>query len=398
MEREVLRVQMFGKFSLTYADRSVDGGNKRSKLIWNILSYLLNHRHELVSAEELISALWKPEKNDNPAGAMRTAIHRVRAMLHDLMPDVSTQFIVSKNGGYMWDPSVPVIIDSDEFDKLVGAHKSAAAALSDYLAALELYDGKFLSAQSEELWVMPIQTYYHNIYDDVVDKVVVALEQEGRFAEGVSVCRKALRIDPYSEKNNQHLMRLLLQMGQREEVVRVYEDMSKLLMSVFGVMPDHESRALYREALTSVKNGNVISPEAAVEQLSEQGVITGAIVCDYDFFKLMYQAQARMIMRSGTVVHTALVTLQSRKESDVSQKSMTMAMDRMELHLKDSLRKGDIITRCSASQFMVMLLAANYEDSCKVCKRVISNFVRKYPHSPVQVDHFVQALLPSSEK
>ena len=161
-------------------------------------------------------------------------------------------------------------------------------------------------------------------------------------------------------------------------------------------MPDQESRALYREALSSVKNGTVISPEIVQEQLCEQGDIKGALVCDYDFFKMLYQSQARAIVRSGIVVHTALLTVKSRNKQEVSSKSVSLAMDHLEEHLQKSLRKGDVITRCSSTQFMVMLNSSNYENSCKVCQRFISSYSQKYPHSLVYVDYYVQPLIPST--
>ena len=40
---------------------------------------------------------------------------------------------------------------------------------------------------------------------------------------------------------------------------------------------------------------------------------------------------------------------------------------------------------------------ANYENSCKVCQRFIASFERKYPHSPVYIDYYVQAVIPSTQ-
>ena len=395
MKQDILRVQMFGKFELTYGDQKISCTGSRSKLLWNLLAYLLCHKGELISSEELIPIIWKYEKNDNPAGAMRTAIHRARSMIGELTNDSSVQFLISKNGGYMWNPEIETDFDVENFDKLVSktAEKDNAEAC---LEAIEIYEGKFLPMQSSELWVMPVQAYYHNIYESLIDQVVPFLEKENRFEEGIVICNSALKIDPYSEKIYQYLMRFLLIAEDRQEVVRVYEEMSKLLLTTFGIMPDQESRALYREALSSVKNGTVISPEIVQEQLCEQGDIKGALVCDYDFFKMLYQSQARAIVRSGIVVHTALLTVKSRNKQEVSSKSVSLAMDHLEEHLQKSLRKGDIITRCSSTQFMVMLTSSNYENSCKVCQRFISSYSQKYPHSLVYVDYYVQPLIPST--
>ena len=395
MKQDILRVQMFGKFELTYGDQKISCTGSRSKLLWNLLAYLLCHKGELISSEELIPIIWKYDKNDNPAGAMRTAIHRARSMIGELTNDSSVQFLISKNGGYMWNPEIETDFDVENFDKLVSktAEKDNAEAC---LEAIEIYEGKFLPMQSSELWVMPVQAYYHNIYESLIDQVVPVLEKENRFEEGIVICNSALKIDPYSEKIYQYLMRFLLIAEDRQEVVRVYEEMSKLLLTTFGIMPDQESRALYREALSSVKNGTVISPEIVQEQLCEQGDIKGALVCDYDFFKMLYQSQARAIVRSGIVVHTALLTVKSRNKQEVSSKSVSLAMDHLEEHLQKSLRKGDIITRCSSTQFMVMLTSSNYENSCKVCQRFISSYSQKYPHSLVYVDYYVQPLIPST--
>ena len=395
-EKNELYVSMFGKFTLEYGDRKISCSGNRSKLIWNILAYLLSHRGESVSQEELISLLWNPKKNDTPAGAVRTAMHRARTLLGELSEDPSIQFIISKNGGYIWNPDIPVVLDAERFEQLANAANASADDVEESLAALELYTGKFLSAQASEMWVMPIQMYYHNLYESLLDRVIPLLEKGDRCDTGVDLCRRALQIDPYSEKVYQHQMRLLLAEGDRQEVVRIYEDMSKLLLSTFGIMPDPQSRALYWEALRQDKSANVITPEAAREQLCEQGEINSALICDYDFFRMMYQAQARTIVRSGQVIHTALLTLKGRNKREVSEKSMELAMDNLEKHMGYSLRKGDLITRCSSTQFMVMLNSANYENSCRVCQRLIAGFEKKYPHSPVCVDYFVQQLIPST--
>jgi hypothetical protein len=49
---------------------------------------------------------------------------------------------------------------------------------------------------------------------------------------------------------------------------------------------------------------------------------------------------------------------------------------------------------CSASQYILMLPQANYENSCKVCERVIKTFTRQYPHSPARLRYAVQPLEP----
>lgn len=395
MEQKVLRVQMFGKFSLLSGDRQITCNN-RSGLLWNLLAYLLCHHKETISTEALLPILWKQEKNSKPAGAMRTAIYRLRAMLSELSEDPSFQFFTSKDGGYIWNPDVKIVFDIEEFDEYATAIAADEDNIAVGLKALELYNGKFLPMLSSEMWIMPMQIYYHNLYLSLFDRVMPRLEQDGRIEEGISFCNNALQIDPYAEKIYQHLMHFLLLTGENQKVVQIYKEMNKLLLSTFGIGPDSKSNALYREALSLIKNSTVISPENAIEELSEKSEIRGALVCDYASFKMLYQAKARSVVRTGDVVHTALLTLKSRTAKEVAAKSLELAMDNLEKHLSGALRKGDVLARCSSSQFMVMLLSANYENSCKVCQRFISSFERKHPHSPLYIDYYVQAITPST--
>ena len=64
--------------------------------------------------------------------------------------------------------------------------------------------------------------------------------------------------------------------------------------------------------------------------------------------------------------------------------------------LRTSLRKGDIAARCSVSQYILMLPQANYENSCKVCERIIRAFARRYPRSPACLHRSVQTLGPNT--
>lgn len=242
MEEIILYVRMFGTFSLTCGDRELICNN-RASMLWNLLAYLLCRHNETVSTEALLPILWKQEKSDKSAGAMRTAIYRVRSMLSELTEDASFQFLISKDGGYAWNPNVKIVLDIEVFDKQTMAITANEGHVKAGLQTLDLYLGKFLPMFSSEMWVMPIQTYYHNLYLSLLDWIMPHLEQEAHLSEGIVLCNKALQIDPYSEKTYQHLMRFLLLSEKKQEVVQVYKQMNKQLLSSFGIEPNEESRA-----------------------------------------------------------------------------------------------------------------------------------------------------------
>ena len=119
------------------------------------------------------------------------------------------------------------------------------------------------------------------------------------------------------------------------------------------------------------------------------------VLCDYDFFRVIYHAEARAVVRNGNAVHIALLSVTGEKGSPLPRRSLDRVMENLQEIIRTGLRKGDIASRCSVSQYILMLPQANYENSRMVCDRVIRAFFRQYPHSPAQLHYSVQPLEPN---
>ena len=377
-QADVLYVRLFGTASLTFANKKIDCVSNRSKLIWNILVYLICNQGKLVRTEDLIANVWNSSNNANPANAMRTAIFRARQMLDELIEEGSGKFLMSQNGGYMWNPTIPTIVDCVEFDRLMTEINDHPDDYARMLSAFYLYEGRFLSQQSSDLWVVPRQVYYHKLYESLIDRMLPVLEREKKYFDAICACRKVLLMDPFSERNYQNLMRFLLMNNEREEVIKVYKQMSKTMLTDLGALPNQESRALYQEAL-SVASLEALVADDIVQDLGEEYVAKGAYICDYDCFRSLYQAHARSIERTGIPSHIVIVSLRFQQK-DTALDELSKTMDRLENTVRRSLRRGDIITRCSATQLIVMLLSADFENSQRVCDRFTTMFYNEHPH------------------
>ena len=170
--------------------------------------------------------------------------------------------------------------------------------LENYMQALELYQGDFLSSSPPNPWVVPIAAYFHNLYTQTVLETLPLLEAQNRLTAAVSLCRKAVALEPYNETLYRHLLQELLSMGDNQGAITVYEEMSELLFSNFGIMPSEDLRELHRKAARTV-NDRAVSMSTVQEQLREPDGPPGALICEYDFFKILYHAEARSILRSG---------------------------------------------------------------------------------------------------
>ena len=316
-------------------------------------------------------------------------------MLNQLGDGAGHRLIVRRDGHYAWNTDIPLCLDVEEFERLCAqaAAESGDAGLETYLCALNLYRGDFLPKLAMEPWVMPIPAYYHQMYLSAVERTLCLLEERGQRERVAGIAEQALKIEPYGENLYRHLMRGRLAMGDRAGTAAAYEEMSGLLSTAFGIMPSEESRRLYRAASREV-NSDAVLITAVLERLREPMQAKGAISCEYDFFKLLYQAQARSIIRSGETVRVALLSLRGYGRKELSRRSLELAMKNLREMVIRDLRQGDVAAQCSPSRFILMLPQANYENSCAVCRRVIKAFNRKYPHSPANIHCSVQPMEP----
>ncbi len=396
---DILTVKMLGGFSIERNGNRVDDHSNRMRKVWLLLAYLIYSRNSRVTQDNLFSLLRSSGSDDaaDPNGRIKAMFYRARTMLNQLDEDAGHQLIRHKGGSYSWNTDVPLYLDVEEFDRLCGTAAEAAddaLRLELYEQALSIYSGDFLPKLATEPWVMPINTYYHQMYLTAVQQTLSLLEGLERWTEAAALCEKALSVEPYSEELYQHLMRSRIALDDRAGALTAYEEMSEVLFSNFGVMPSEESRQLYRDAAR--ETGGITVPAGTVrEMLKEPAGAKGAMLCEYDFFKLLYQVQARSIVRSGDTVHIALLSLHGYGKKELARRSLDTAMDNLQDIIVHSLRQGDIVTKCSVSQFIIMLPQANYENSCAVCQRIIRAFGRQYPHSPASIQFSVQPLEPA---
>lgn len=398
MENSAIHVRMLGTFSVSRGEREINDNGNRSKKVWLLLAYMIYSRGRPVSNEELSSLLWSEgEDSVNPINALKTMFHRVRSSLDQLEEGTGHELLLRSREGYSWNSSVPLTLDIDEFESLCQKAKETdseeeVAALR--LRAVELYGGDFLTKLSSESWVVPIAAYYHQLYLQTVLELLPAMGRMGHIAEAVRLCRSAIIVEPYNEALYCHLLQFLLELGENREAAKVYEKMRELLFTNFGIMPGEEAMALYREAIRTV-NDRTLSPDSVLSQLREVSQDRGALYCDYDFFRAIYQAVARALERSGDAVHLGLISVSDKDGEELPKRSLDRVMENLQDIIRSNLRRGDVACRCSVSQFLLLLPQANYENSRMVCSRVVKSFARQYPHSPAVLRATIHPLEPN---
>ena len=392
---EHIHVHMLGSFTLRAGDNVISEDQNRSKKVWALLAYLICHRGTTVSQKKLIELLWGDDPaSSNPENALRITLHRLRSQLDGLWAGAGKELIVHKNGGYHWNEQAVTEVDCDRFEALFNQRAvSEQERLDICLEALQLYQGDFLERQSSESWIIPVTTHFHNLFVTLTLEAATLLSRQHRHEEAAQLCRTAIEAEPYHEPLYQLLMKELAAGGDTKGAAAVYENLRKRLFDDFGIRPSEETRAVYREA-AHTPGDRTLPIDEVLEHLQEPEVIPGAMECDYDYFKVLCHAESRAMERSGNATHVALLSATGLTGEPLPKRSLERIMAQLGQQIRVNLRRGDTISRCSTTQYILMLPKANYEDSCMVCRRVINAYHKAFPHTAVRIRFMVQPLTP----
>ena len=388
-----LNIQMLGGFSLKLGDRELQDTDTRSKKVWTLLAYLIVHRDQVVTQSTLIDLLWGSEPDStNPENALRITMHRTRGLLEQLSPEFGRSLILRRKGGYQWDGGGQV--DSERFEALCRqSTDDPELRLRNLMEALSLYRGDFLPRQSGEVWVVPMAAYLHNLFVSAAGEAVELLVQQGRTQEAVAVCRRCIALEPYHEGFCRELMQLLAAAGDRRGAAEVYDRLSKRLFDDFGISPSEETRTVYRAAAHS-PGERVLSIDEVMGSLQETNPPSGALQCDYDYFRILCYALSRTLERSGNTIHIALLNAVPTAERELSRQSIDRVMGQLGQQIRLSLRRGDVFCQCSVTQYAVLLPKANFENSQIICDRILRAFRRAYPYVPIRITYQIRPLSP----
>ena len=364
-----LLIEMLGGFSILADGVRISETGKSSSKIWKLIQFLIAHRNKSVSRDELIEVFCDNEYTDNPGGTLRTLVYRARSALADGGLPNADEMIVAKHGGYAWNSNFKCMVDVEQFEALCN---KASTIIGDekklelLLRAADLYRGDFLPNSSAELWVMSLARWYRSMYINCAHEALEILARSERNAEAEELCTKALRTDPFDENLLGYHLRSLLAQGKNAEAIEEYKRMETMYFDVLGVNFSENLRALYNEIQRP--DIEVSKPlDVILDEWLEGAESPGAYYCDLTVFKAMYQIESRSVPRSGRTAY--IVRFDTRHDPKAKDGGI---MQQLGMLIPRTLRMGDLFTRASPSQYMIMLHSLTYED----CKMLIDRIMR----------------------
>ncbi len=388
-------ITMFGEFTISNGTGIITDQANRSKKVWSLLEYLIVNRNRAVSQKELIELLWSDGDTKDPVNTLKVLMHRVRSLLDELGKDSGKKMIYYKSGAYGWNGELNCIVDTEQFELALQSAEEMGGdkKLIYLLMAIRLYDGDFLQKNPNEEWIMQLSARYKTKFLQAASEAAGILFEEGQYHELINICRHVIRLNPYEEEFYLYLLKALIKTQQIDKAQEEYRRISEMFFREFGITPSEELMALYREV---VETSHVpeMNLEIIRDKLSEEPT-EGSYYCEFEFFKTIYRLEARSAARTGQSVYIGLLTLMNGEGNGLpNQKTMNRAMDALHDIIRRTLRKGDIFTRYSLNQYLIMLPTTTYETSGMVMERLKKAYKRDFPNGAVQLRCSTMPIVP----
>lgn len=400
MERErntgIMRVRMLGGFSISYEGAAVVFDRRSPAKFVQLFQLLMLHLKDGIGKAELIDALYGKDGVENGNSSLNNTIFRLRRQLKKAgMPE--DPYIIVQRGICRWNENIKAVVDVHQLDALIEEARIESGEKKEELLkeACSLYKGEFLPTGTAEAWSVIAGVKYRNLYFDCMRELFSILKKRREYEDILYISTRAVSVYPYEEWQ---LWRIdsLLALKRHKEALKVYEETASLYFNEFGLNPSQKMQERFH-AMSSQIQGIPSEMAEIRRDLKEKTKGKGAYFCSLPSFIDTYRIMTRMTERTGMSVFLMLCTLTDslgvpiEKEEKISE-----AAEKFQTAIKLSLSRGDLYTRYSSCQFLVMLPGITQENCFRVAER-ISRLFKETGGGSSRIRCYISSLIDVNE-
>ncbi len=375
-DEEKLQVKMLGGFLISYQNHPVTFGRGSATKAVQLLQILFLHLNDGISKEELLQLLYDWETVADRNGSLNSMIYRLKKQLTAAgLP--GQEFISIKNGICRWS-GLPVEIDMLRFETVIKQAEGAAEEekLDLLQTAFSLYQGEFLPQSSYEVWAAAEGARLKKLYYSCIEQLCQFLDRRREYRKLLDVYRKVTEIYPYEEWQVREV-ECLIRMGNYKEAYELYLETEQLYSEELNLPP---TRRMMEQL--EIMRSKLINKEDSFERikraLNERSPLGGAYFCPYPSFVDFYHIARRNRGRSAVQTFLMMCAVSSHR---AEEKRKEEAGRNLCTAISQVLQQGDVYTRFSSSQYLILLNGIQDEHCTMIFERIQERFqkVNKNP-------------------
>jgi|GEM_PF-3868760 len=370
---EKIFVNMLGIFSVKRGKKELSETKIKTRQMTTLLAFLIVKRNTTVNLDNVYSVLWPNEDSDNPAGALRNLIYRLRVLLKESLGDDLQYITTLENNSYAWNPDINIECDYTVFENFINsadASNNTDEQIQLYSKAVGLYQNHFLDGFSGQDWVKPVATYYKSKYDSAAKKLAKLMLDADYAQEALDISLKAAEFEPLDESLHRLILFAYSKLSRLDKVREHYKFITALLNKELGVRPAEKTIELYRK-LTHIANKIEVDIKLIREKLLSLLHAEGEpLFCDYDTFTQFFDYRVSTFGRSDEPAYLVLLTISTKEGRKPPKDIIETEMERLKESIKACIRRNDIAALYSSTQYILLLKLPTQENAELVKTRI----------------------------
>jgi two-component SAPR family response regulator len=367
----IIHVYTLGQFQVMRGDGLLSQFSGRSQSLWDLFKYLITYSEHGVPPEAAFETLWPEKQCTEPKRALRTSVYRLRKILESEENKGETNETVAfTHGCYRLNRSA-FWLDTDEFQRLcqeAGRCQSTepTRSIELYTEALAIYKGDYLAENVYTEWIIPVRNYYRRLYLQSALALIELLEKRSRYADIINICEKVFKIESLEEDFHIYFMDALIRERKLKQARSHYEYITSVLYRELDIKPSTAMTRLYKRT-KSTQEFVDYDLSAIQDGFRQRREVQKTFYCEPDIFPYFYELERRKAERHGYSVYLGLITLQFAHLQEAKVKDLMLNLKDV---LLDGLRKCDVCTQWSHTQFLLILPGTNIKNAERIMKRI----------------------------
>lgn len=368
-------VQLFKQFTMRYKGKTLFSKEAMPLRRSVLLAYLIIHRDQVSSVSALSELFCSHSKK--PEGALRNLIYRIRQALSDIWPEDT--FILSRPGGYQWNPAIPLQVDTQTFDALYRRFKLSEdidGRIDLGLKLMELYAGDFNKlAQSRYEWVRQRSVYFRLAMTEMLKVLANDLAARQHRADLESIALSAISNAYIDESLHQAIIRALLSCRLFPQAVSYCQWLIDFFRHTLEIEPSPDTFKLQAEVIAAASPSAAPAYHHSLETIMaklDAASENSALYCEYPVFKKIYTVVSNADQVPTSFFYLILITLKDASYFNNGQ-NCHAAMMVVKARLSHILCEDTVYTQCADNQFLILLPVQRPEKAEQLARRLCSH-------------------------
>jgi DNA-binding SARP family transcriptional activator len=235
-----VKIYTLGGFEIRRDGEILGFPGKAPKKPLMLLKALIAFGGRSVPEERLMDALWPDEEADAARKSLDITVLRLRKLLGTHEVIVVSDEQIGLNPQFCW-------VDLWAFESRIAQTEAAEGKGGFSTAAVALYRGNFLPADSEEPWTVKARERLRAKFVRLIETIAQADEAAGHWEKALAHYMKGLEADDLVEAFHLGLMRCYRALGRPAEAITAFRRLRQTLSVVLGIAPSPAAEALARE-------------------------------------------------------------------------------------------------------------------------------------------------------